>query len=84
MRVNQTYQMPLPNFDPLIKLETVEAVLAKIFQPVPSRPTLYAWLEDGTLEGRQMGRGNNWYVYTSSLNEFILRIQAPRQTRLAA
>ncbi len=78
------YQMPLPNFDPLLKLSLVEDQLAKIFQPVPDRITIYTWLEDGTLEGEQIGRGRNWYIYTSSLNAFILQMQQSRQHKLAA
>ena len=76
--------MPLPNFDPLLKLSVVEAALTRVFQPVPDRMTIYSWLEDGTLVGEQIGRGNNWYVYTSSLNTFILDIEARRQRKLAA
>ena len=76
--------MPLPNFDPLIKLSVVEDHLGKVFQPVPDRVTIYGWLEDGTLAGEQIGRGRNWYVYASSLNSFILSIHAQRQRKLAA
>lgn len=78
------YQPPLLNFDPLLKLDIVERTLAKIFNPVPSRVTLYAWLDDGTLVGEQLGRGNNWYVYQSSLDNFILDLEARRQQKLAA
>lgn len=78
------YQMPLPNFDPLLKLSLVEEQLAKVFQPVPDRLTIYTWLEDGTLEGAQLGRGRNWYVYASSLDNFILSLHARRQQRMAA
>lgn len=81
---NHFYQPPLLNFDPLLKLERVEHELAQIFDPVPSRPTLYEWLEDGTLEGEQIGRGRLWYVYSSSLDKFILAFQARRQQKLAA
>lgn len=67
--------MPLLEIDPLIKLGEVERILSQVFQPAPSRPTLVSWLEDGTLEGKQIGRGDNWFVYQSSLNNLILESQ---------
>lgn len=82
--MNSVYQMPLLNVDRLLKLSVVEEHLAKIFEPVPDRETICAMIEDGTLEGRQIGPGKNWFVYSSSLNEFILSIQSPRQQKLAA
>jgi hypothetical protein len=78
------YQMPLLNIDPLIKVGEVERILAKIFRPVPSRPTIVAWIEEGTLEGRQIGRGDNWFVYQSSLDKLIRESQTPSQQKLAA
>lgn len=75
--------MPLINVDPLIKLGEVERILARVFSPVPSRPTIVAWIEEGTLEGRQIGRGDNWFIYQSSLDDFILQSQ-PKTQRLAA
>lgn len=76
--------MALIETDPLIKLGEVERVLAKIFRPGPSRPTIVAWIEDGTLEGHQLGLGRNWFVYKSSLDNFIHELQQPRQQKLAA
>lgn len=76
------YQIPLIDIDPLIKLGEVERILSKVFAPAPSRPTLVAWIEDGTLEGRQIGRGDNYYVYQSSLRQFIEDMKRPQ--RLAA
>lgn len=78
------YQMPLLNIDPLIKLGEVERILSRIFRPAPSRPTLVEWIEDGTLEARRFGRGGNWYVYQSSLDNFIRASQAVSQQKLAA
>lgn len=69
------YQMPLINIDPLIKLVEVERILSKVFFPAPSRPTIVAWIEDGTLDGKQIGRGDNWFVYQSSLNNLIVQSQ---------
>jgi len=82
--VNSVHQNPLPNYDPLIKLESVERELEKYFQPVPHRLTIYGWLEDGTLVGEQIGRGKNWYVYESSFTKFIHALVARRQQKLAA
>lgn len=73
------YQIPLIDTDPLIKLGEVERVLSRIFSPVPSRPTLIAWIEDGTLEGKKIGRGDNYYVYRSSLDAFIIASQPQRR-----
>lgn len=71
------YQLPLPNFDPLLKLGEVERVLAKIFLGcVPSRPTLVGMIEDGTLDGVRLGRGGYWYIYKSSLDNYIRKTQA--------
>lgn len=72
--------MPLIEVDPLIKLSEVERALSKVFYPAPSRPTIVGWIEDGTLEGQQIGRGDNWFVYKTSLDNFILQFQQ----RLAA
>lgn len=76
--------MPLLNIDPLIKLGEVERILCKIFRPAPSRPTIVGWIEEGTLDGRQVGRGDNWFVYQSSLDNLIRESQSTRQQKLAA
>lgn len=76
--------MQLLNFDPLIKMSEVEVILGKVFVPAPSRPTIVAWLEGGTLDGRQVGPGNNWFVYQSSLQAFIAQVASPRQYKMAA
>ncbi|MEO8649177.1 MAG: hypothetical protein ABI539_08430 [Acidobacteriota bacterium] len=82
--MRNAYQLPLLDFDPLIKLVVVESMLGKIFRPAPSRPTIVGWIEEGLLEGRQFGRGDNWFVYQSSLDDFIRASQADRQQKLAA
>lgn len=71
------------NIDRLIKLSEVERVLAKILYPTLDRKTIYGLIEDGTLEGRKIGRGDNHYVYESSLNNFIQSNQ-PKSQKLAA
>lgn len=75
--------MPLLNIDRLIKLGEVERILSQIFYPAPSRPTIVAWLEEGVLDGRQIGRGEHHYIYESSLNNLI-RAHQPNQQKLAA
>lgn len=82
--MSHIYQMPLLHIDPLIKLGEVERILARVFRPAPSRPTIVGWLEEGTLEGRRVGLGNNWHVYTSSLDQLILAHQHAGQTKIAA
>ena len=69
----ESYQLPLINIDPLIKLGKVERILAQVFDEVPSRPTLIKYCEEGRLLGRQESRGKNkhWYVYKSSLDAYI-------------
>lgn len=74
----RNYQMPLMEIDRLIKLSEVERALSKVFYPLPDRKTIYGWIEDGTLEGKKIGRGDNYYIYQSSLDRFILHNQ-PRQ-----
>lgn len=78
------YQMPLIDIDPLFKLAVVERALAKVFHPAPTRPTIVGWIEEGHLAGRQIGDGNNWLVYRSSLDKFILDSQTKSQQKLAA
>ncbi|MBS1793371.1 MAG: hypothetical protein JSS81_05930 [Acidobacteria bacterium] len=73
--------MPLIEIDQLIKLGEVERILSQVFFPAPSRPTIVGWIEDGTLDGKQIGSGGNWFIYKSSLDNLIEQSQ-PR--RLAA
>lgn len=80
----RTYQIPLLAIDRLIKLGEVERILESVFHPTPSRHTIVGWIEDGTLEGRQIGVGNNWFVYESSLDNLIRASQESRQLRFAA
>lgn len=61
-----------PPADRLIKLRDVEREIADLFhaESRPSRNTIIGWIEDGTLLGRQLGSGNNYYVWESSLDRF--------------
>jgi len=83
--MKNAYQLPLPYIDELLKLGVVERALQKVMLgSAPSRPTLVAMIEDGTLDGIQLGRGRYWFVYRSSLDDYILRIQKKKASRLAA
>jgi hypothetical protein len=78
------YQLPFPNWDPLRRLSEVERALAKIFPDnVPCRKTLIAMCEDGTFEAKCDERNGYWWVYQSSLDDYIRALQQPRQ-KLAA
>lgn len=59
--------------DKLVKLGEVERILAQRFcnNSKPSRATIIGWIEEGTLRGRQIGSGKNYYVYTSSLEKLL-------------
>lgn len=82
--MDRFFQPHLIDTDPLIKLGAVERFLGKVFWPAPSRPTIVGWIEEGRLEGLQIGGGQNWYIYKSSLDSFIAQLQAPRQFKKAA
>lgn len=60
----------------LVKLREAESVLAPYFVEGsrPSRNTIVAWIEDGTLTGIQVGVGRNYYVSESSLLRFVASI----------
>lgn len=60
----------------LVKLRDVEIALARHFDPrsLPSRTTIVNWIQDGTLDGVQIGPGRNYYVTAASLEKFISRI----------
>ena len=55
--------------DKLIKLWQAETLLRQVISPVPSRPTLISYIKKGILKGKSIF--NNYYVYESSLQEFI-------------
>lgn len=79
------YQPPLPNWDPLRRLSEVERALARFFpDAMPCRATLIAMCEDGTFDAVRLGPGRYWFVYQSSLDNYILSIQQSRQQKLAA
>lgn len=55
--------------DKLIRLGDAEKMMGEIMSPVPSRPTLISYIKKGVLNGRRIF--NNYYLYESSLWEFI-------------
>lgn len=65
-----TLPFPAPR---LVKLREAEQILAQCFPggSRPSRTTIIGWIESGTLLGKQIGRGGNYYVFESSLQKFI-------------
>lgn len=71
--------------DKLIKLRDVEAMLAEVFDrdSMPSRGTIVGWIEDGTLDGVQIGSGRNYYVRRSSLERFFDRFYSSQYSRAA-
>lgn len=75
----RNYQLSLINVDRLLKMQRVEEVLGKVFDPIPDRKTIIGWLDEGILEGKQIGRGDNYYIYESSLTRFITDMQPAGQ-----
>lgn len=76
---------PLWETDSLVKIEVAERdYLSKVFKQLPDRETIIGMIDDGTLAGEQIGRGRNWYVYESSLLNFITALTDRRQQKLAA
>lgn len=64
--------------DRLVKLRDAERIIASCFDDGsrPSRMTIIAWIEDGTLSGKQIGPGKNYYVFRSSLDRLLNEITA--------
>lgn len=75
----RSYQPPLVEIDPLYKLGDVLRALEGIIEPVPTRNTIKEWMDEGILEGKKIGLGENYYVYKSSLDKFILQCQRPKK-----
>jgi len=67
--------LPLFPPDKLIKLRDVEIMFEEVFdrRSMPSRTTIVGWIEDGTLDGVQIGRGRNYFVRQSSIERFFER-----------
>ncbi|MFV0388392.1 MAG: hypothetical protein ACK5NT_06530 [Pyrinomonadaceae bacterium] len=65
--------MKAVNEDELLKLGDVERTLAPYFAEgsKPSRKLIIGLFEEGVLDGVQLGKGRNYWIYRSSLNELI-------------
>lgn len=62
---------------PTLRLDHVERVISekRIITPRPSRSTLIAWIEQGTLEGKKVG--SFWVVYQDSFDKWVRSIAGP-------
>lgn len=67
-------QRPLKT-DKLLRLSEAEQILRTVFNTAPSRPTLIGYIESGKLRGGQNPFNNYYFVYKSSLDEFIEQIR---------
>lgn len=72
-KLQNTLPFPAPR---LVKLREAERLLHDCFPDGsrPSRNTIIEWIEDGTLNGKQIGRGRNYYIFDDSLRQFIQRV----------
>ena len=61
--------------DKLLRLSEAEEILRAIFNTAPSRPTLIGYIESGKLHGWQHPFNKYYFVYKSSLDEFIEQIR---------
>ena len=76
---------PLLDDDVLVKIELAERdYLSPYFKPMPNRETIVAMIHDGTFDGVQIGPGKNWFIWESTLLNFINALAARRQQKLAA
>lgn len=57
--------------DKLLLLGEVERTLRATLSTVPSRPTLIGYIESGRLRGARHPFNKYYYVYQSSLDDFI-------------
>jgi hypothetical protein len=58
---------------PQLRLGEIEEILRAAHAIVPSRPTLVAMCEDGTLEGQKTRFG--WVVYEDSFKAWVKSLQ---------
>jgi hypothetical protein len=66
---------PSHKSDKLLRLSEAEEILRAIFNTAPSRPTLIGYIESGKLRGGQNPFNKYYFVYKSSLDEFIEQIR---------
>ena len=60
---------------PAMRLREIEIILrqTRVLTPVPSRPTLIALIDSGTLEAKKMS--NVWMVYVDSFHAWVKSFQ---------
>lgn len=76
MSLNPTENSQRPRkSDKLLRLSEAEQILRAIFNTAPSRPTLIGYIESGKLHGGQHPFNKYYFVYKSSLDEFIEQIR---------
>lgn len=63
------------NHDKLLRLSEVEQALRAVLKSIPSRPTLIGYIESGKLQGVRHPFNKYYYVYQSSLDDFIKQIR---------
>lgn len=63
----------VPTSDPLVKLGDAIREIELYFDKtsVPKRATIIAMIDDGSLRGKQLGKGKNYYVFRSSLKMLV-------------
>ncbi|MGI8467654.1 MAG: hypothetical protein ACR2N3_04305 [Pyrinomonadaceae bacterium] len=61
--------------DKLLRLSEVEQTLRAVLKSAPSRPTLIGYIESGKLRGARHPFNKYYYVYQSSLDEFIRQMR---------
>lgn len=67
---------------PVLRLIEIETILkqSRVIAPVPSRHTLIAMIEDGTLEGRKLSCG--WVVYEDTFKAWVRSLQPEAYARI--
>lgn len=60
---------------PVLRLTEIEQILkaTRVITPVPSRHTLIAMIDDGSLEGRKLSCG--WVVYEDTFKRWVKSLQ---------
>ena len=74
MSINKLKNPNPLNPDKLLRLSEAENILRKVLNTAPSRPTLIGYIESGKLRGGRHPFNKYYYVYKSSLDEFIEQI----------
>lgn len=76
-------QLPYQKLDKIIGLGEVERRLSRVMGAPPTRPTLIAYIDCGWLVGFQNKFNKRYFVYESSLDEYIYQT-IPSKEKIAA